>query len=88
MNVIHKVPLVWSVSAEVDNKSELECTLADVLIKPGQKVSKDYDALCVIETDKATDEMEAPVSGEVLEIFLEAGKTYHYGTIFCTIEEK
>lgn len=86
MSKIHEVHLAWQVSSEVENKSEEECELIDVIAKTGSHVEK-HDALAVIESAKATEELESPVAGEVKEIFLTAGQTYHYGTLFCKIEE-
>lgn len=86
--MIHKIPLIWAISEDAGDKSDERCTIADLFIKPGQFVKKDFDVLAVIETDKATGDFSSPYTGEILEVYVEAGNDYPYGSDFCTIDEK
>lgn len=68
-----------------EDKSQAEFELIELLVSAGAKVIE-HEVLAVAETAKAAIEIESPVAGEVREIFLEAGKTYHHGDVLCTIE--
>jgi len=68
-----------------EDKSQAEFELVELLAGVGFKVAEN-EALAVAETAKAAIEIVSPVSGEVREIFLEAGKIYHHGDVLCTIE--
>ena len=46
------------------------CILTERKVAPGDQVAEG-DALAVIETDKASFDLESPVSGLVLELFWE-----------------
>ncbi len=65
-----------------------EGTLTEWLVKEGQEV-KEGDALADVETDKVTNQLEAPVSGVVTKILVENGtEEIAVGTVLCIIEEK
>lgn len=61
-----------------------EAKLVDWLVADGATVSEG-DPLYEIETDKATQDVEAPVSG-TLKILAEKGGTYEVGHLIATIE--
>lgn len=54
-------------------------------VKPGDRVEED-DQLADMMTDKATVEMESPVSGTVLEVAGEVGDTIAIGSMLVVIE--
>jgi pyruvate/2-oxoglutarate dehydrogenase complex dihydrolipoamide acyltransferase (E2) component len=58
--------------------SMTEGRLAEWLVESGQDV-KEGDAIYVLETDKASQEIEAPASGRLVHA-VEAGETYTVGT--------
>lgn len=62
-----------------------EVRIATWLKKDGDFVNMD-DALCEVETDKATMELNAEKSG-ILHIVAEEGADLKIGDLFCTIEE-
>jgi 2-oxoglutarate dehydrogenase E2 component (dihydrolipoamide succinyltransferase) len=62
-----------------------EVRIATWLKKDGEFVNMD-DALCEVETDKATMELNAEKSG-ILHIVAEEGADLNIGDLFCTIEE-
>lgn len=62
-----------------------EVRIATWLKKDGEFVNMD-DALCEVETDKATMELNAEKSG-ILRIVAEEGADLNIGDLFCTIEE-
>jgi 2-oxoglutarate dehydrogenase E2 component (dihydrolipoamide succinyltransferase) len=62
-----------------------EVRIATWLKKDGEFVNMD-DALCEVETDKATMELNAEKSG-ILRIIAEEGADLNIGDLFCTIEE-
>ena len=65
-----------------------EGTLTEWLVKEGQEV-KEGDALADVETDKVTNQLEAPASGVVTKILVENGtEEIAVGTVLCIIEEK
>lgn len=55
-----------------------EGTLAEWLAEDGAAV-REGDAIYVLETDKAAQEVEAPASGTLVRL-VEAGATYEVGT--------
>ncbi len=57
-----------------------------VLVKVGDTVAEEQPVM-EIETDKATIEVPAPVSGKIKEIHVEAGKKVMVGQLLFTIEE-
>lgn len=61
-----------------------EAKLVDWLVADGATVSQG-DPLYEIETDKATQEVEAPVGG-VLKILAEKDATYDVGHLIATID--
>lgn len=65
-----------------------EGTLTQWLVKEGQEV-KEGEALADVETDKVTNQLEAPASGVVTKILVENGtEGIAVGTVLCVIEEK
>jgi len=70
-------------------KSSLTMTdavIVEWLVEPGQRVAAG-DALLSIETDKASQEIEAPVGGLVSSILKAAGETVLAGQVICLIAE-
>lgn len=61
-----------------------EGQIAEWLVADGATV-KEGDPLFLLETDKSTNEVEAPASG-VLHIEAETGETYEVGTVIGYIE--
>ncbi|MEW6718963.1 MAG: dihydrolipoamide acetyltransferase family protein [Thermodesulfobacteriota bacterium] len=61
-----------------------EGTLSRWLVKEGERVEKGQ-AIAEIETEKATVEIEAAVSGAITRIAVEAGRTVPVGTVIGTI---
>ena len=61
-----------------------EMTLIEWLATDGSEISTG-DALFVVESDKATQEIESPASG-LLKIRAETGESYKVGTVIATIE--
>lgn len=64
--------------------SMTEGILAEWLVPDGTAVNEG-DPLYTIESDKSTNEVEAPASG-IVRIVGQAGETYEVGTIIGTIE--
>ncbi len=60
-----------------------EGTLAEWLVANGGEV-KEGEPLFLLESDKSTNEVEAPASG-TLEILAEVGQTYEVGTVLGRI---
>lgn len=61
-----------------------EGTLSSWLVDDGAEVSEGQ-ALYELETDKSTQEVEAPASG-TLKILKEAGEAYEVGTVIGEIQ--
>jgi pyruvate dehydrogenase E2 component (dihydrolipoamide acetyltransferase) len=61
-----------------------EGTIAQWLAKEGQAL-KSGDALCEVETDKATMTYESPTSGTLLKIILQAGSAAAVGQLIAVI---
>ncbi len=51
---------------------------ADVYVKVGSKVSKD-SIVCIVEAMKLFNEIEAEISGEIVEILVKDGQLVEYG---------
>ncbi len=64
--------------------SMTEGVLAEWLVEDGASI-KEGDPLFAIESDKSTNEVEAPASG-VVRILGAAGETYEVGAIIGVIE--
>jgi len=65
-----------------------EGTLTEWLVKEGQEV-EEGEALANIETDKVTNQLEAPASGVIAKILVEDGtEDIAVGSVLCLIEEK
>lgn len=64
--------------------SMTEAQIAEWLVADGAEVSEG-DPLYLLEADKSTNEVEAPVSG-TLRIIAEVGETYEVGTVLGRIE--
>jgi len=58
----------------------------NVLVKPGDTVAEEQPVM-EIETDKATIEVPAPVSGTIKEIHVKAGTKVKVGQLLFTIDE-
>ncbi len=65
-------------------ESVSEAGLAQWLKKPGEEVAED-EPVAELETDKAAMELNAPVSGVLAEILVEAGATVHPGDVIGRI---
>jgi 2-oxoglutarate dehydrogenase E2 component (dihydrolipoamide succinyltransferase) len=61
-----------------------EATLVEWLVAPGDTVSAGQP-IAVIETDKTTEEIEAPVAGRLLTIE-ETGMVFEVGYLIAEIE--
>jgi pyruvate/2-oxoglutarate dehydrogenase complex dihydrolipoamide acyltransferase (E2) component len=61
-----------------------EGVLAEWLVEDGASVNEG-DPLFAIESDKSTNEVEAPASG-IVRIIGQAGETYEVGAIIGTID--
>lgn len=48
---------------------------------------KEGESLVMIETEKINTEMESPVSGKILNIFVKEGETVKVGTLLAVIEK-
>ena len=66
-------------------ESITEVTISEWLKKDGDYVEMD-EVICEIETDKATNELTAEVSG-ILHIKAEEGETLEIGALICEIDE-
>lgn len=62
-----------------------EATIARWRVQPGERFRKG-DVLYEIETEKVTQEVEAPGSGKLLEIRVPAGTEAQVGEIVCVAE--
>ena len=67
-------------------ESVTDATVASWLRRKGDAVLKD-EPLLELETDKATMEVFAPVSGVITDVLFEEGSDVAVGTILCRIEE-
>ena len=85
MSKIVEAKITWQTAAE--NKEESEFELTEILVKAGD-VIQEGNPIATAETEKATIEIYSPANGAVKKILLEAGKTYKYGSVLCTIEEE
>ncbi len=64
-----------------------EGTLTDWLLESGSTF-EEGDPLYAVETDKATTEVEAPCSGVLVEILVQAGADIEPGTEVCVVETR
>ena len=85
MSQIGKVPVVFQTNFEPKEESPFK--VLKIFANVGQRIIEN-DRLAEINTDKGLQDIEAPQSGILKEIFLIADpiNEYLYGTIFCTIE--
>lgn len=60
-------------------------TITKVLVKPGDNINENTTVL-EIETDKATVEIPAEISGTVLEVFVKNGDKANVGQVIFTLE--
>ena len=66
-------------------ESVSEATVAKWLVKAGDQVTVDQ-ALCELETDKVTVEVNASVAGAIVELAVAEGATVEVGGVLCHIE--
>lgn len=81
-----EVKITWQDSSE-GKKEEQQADVVELFISIGSKV-KESEALALVESEKASVEIYAPVAGEVTEIMLKVGDRANYGSVLCVIEEK
>src|SRR6185312_16177914 len=67
-------------------ESVIEGMVGNWLKQVGDQIEK-YDSLVELETDKASAELPAPVSGVLAEILVEPGTTVAVGAGLCRIQE-
>src|SRR6185436_18273758 len=67
-------------------ESITEVQIGDWLVPEGQSANKE-DALVVIETDKVTVELPAPISGTVTKVLKRKGDTAAVGEVIGYIDE-
>ncbi|WP_228282454.1 biotin/lipoyl-containing protein [Rubrobacter tropicus] len=60
-------------------------TISEWVKKPGDSV-EEGDVIAIIETEKVDADLEAPESGVLKEILVEAGRTVDVGTVLARIE--
>lgn len=63
----------------------VEATIVEWRVAPGDRFEKG-DALCTIETEKVTTEIEAEGAGEMLEILAEADSDIEVGSPICRVQ--
>jgi pyruvate/2-oxoglutarate dehydrogenase complex dihydrolipoamide acyltransferase (E2) component len=63
-----------------------EGELAEWKVKVGDRVTKG-DVVCVVSSEKITNDVETYASGIVKEILLEEGETAEIGTVIMRVEE-
>lgn len=59
-------------------------TVSEWVKKPGDSV-EEGDVIAIIETEKVDADLEAPESGVLKEILVEAGQTVDVGTVLARI---
>jgi len=59
--------------------------VVEILVQPGQKVSAG-ETLINVETDKATVEVESPVSGKVVEVLVKIDEEVAAGSPYIVLE--
>lgn len=62
-----------------------KATVSEVLVKVGDKISKD-DSIVVVESDKATVEVPSTVTGVVKALHVQAGQDVKEGVLLMTVE--
>src|SRR6185369_665968 len=67
-------------------ESITEVQIGDWLVPEGQRATKE-EALVVIETDKVTVELPAPISGTVTRVLKKKGETAAVGEVIGYIDE-
>lgn len=67
-------------------ESVTEGTIGNWLKQVGDRIDK-YEPLVEVETDKASEEVEAPVSGTLADILAEAGDEVKVDSVLAIIEE-
>lgn len=67
-------------------ESVTEAVVANWMKKPGDAVAVD-EAICELETDKVTLEVNSPVAGALSEILADEGAEVEVGALLATIEE-
>lgn len=60
-------------------------TVSEWVKEPGDNV-KEGDVIAIIETEKVDADLEAPESGVLKEILVQAGQTVDVGTVLARIE--
>lgn len=63
-----------------------EAEIVEVHVSPGDEV-EEGDLLVTIETDKATNELPSPYSGEVASVEVEAGQIVNVGSVLVTFAD-
>ena len=79
---IPKYPECWE---SCGNCGSGEVAVDDVLVLPGDRVSRD-DSLIVLETGKIAIDIPAPNSGTVVQLFVAAGDQVAEGQIILTLQ--
>lgn len=64
-----------------------EVEIQQWLKQPGDSLSKG-DVIVELETAKAVEELESPISGSVQRILVEAGETVAVGTVIAILVEQ
>ena len=59
--------------------------VVEILVQPGQQVSAG-ETLINVETDKATVEVESPVSGKVVEVLVKIDQEVAAGSPYIVLE--
>ena len=67
-------------------ESVTEATVANRFKKVGEAVAMD-EALCELETDKVTVEVNATAAGAIAEILVPEGDSVQVGAVLCTVDE-
>ena len=62
-------------------------TIGEWFVSPGDTVSAGQ-TLCMVETDKTNSDIEAPVSGEIVELVVQPGDECAVGSTIAVIEAK
>ncbi|WP_308197135.1 biotin/lipoyl-containing protein, partial [Anaeromyxobacter sp. SG17] len=60
--------------------------IIDVLVKPGDAVSKD-DALVTLESEKATMDVPSPAAGTIKDLRVKVGDRVSEGSVVLTLDE-
>lgn len=68
------------------NANDDEVLILEVNVKEGDQI-KQGETICVVETTKATSDIEAPTSGYVRQLSLNTGQYVQVGAVACVITE-